>query len=92
MSVKEEARAQLLTATGAIRDAAAGLLRSGGVLPEVLALATAQVAAELAVTAARARGRPAGEALETLADVLLQSGREHEVMLALLDLSAAGHA
>ena len=83
---------QAETAADALRAAALGLLREGGIDPRLIVLAAARVTGELAAAAALAAGVD-GEGL--LGDVLEVAGRacrEHREALELATGPAAGSA
>ena len=80
------------TATDAIRAAVFRLLREGEVHPQLVVLAAARVAGELAASAALAAGQDAEELLGDVAAFLQQAGRAHHTMLQAEMLPVAGSA
>jgi hypothetical protein len=68
------------------------LLRVGEVPPQLIVLAMARVAGELAAAAALAGGEAVEPLLDKLAEVVCHAGREHPAMLQAERLPVAGNA
>jgi hypothetical protein len=79
-------------ATEALRATVLRLLRVGEVHPRLIVLAVAQVAAELAASAALAGGEAVEPLLDKLTEVVRHAGRGHHRMLQAETLPVAGNA
>jgi hypothetical protein len=83
---------QMEVAAHAIRTAVVQLLQAGEVHPQFIILAVAKVAGELGAATALASGQEAEELLDELADIVRQSGRDHQETIKVAMLPAAGNA
>src|SRR4051812_36365914 len=72
-----ELKEQMQVATEAIRGAVLRLLHEGEVHPEMIVVAVAQVAGEVAATSAIASGRDLEEVLGELFEAVGYAGRRH---------------
>jgi hypothetical protein len=88
----QDLEAQIGAATAALREAVLRLLRVGEVHPQLIVLAVAQLAGELAASAALAGGKDLEALLGELAEVTRQSSLEHHEMLQAEMLPVAGNA
>jgi hypothetical protein len=89
---EQDLERQLRAATEALREAALRLLQAGEVHPQLIVLATARVAGELAASAALAGGEDVERLLSELAEVVRRAGREHHAALRAELLPVAGSA
>jgi hypothetical protein len=76
----------------AIREGVSGLLQAGEVDPRVIALAVAGVAGELGASMARAGEGDFETILNDLANILRHTGQEHDEILEVALMPAAGSA
>ena len=84
--------AQMRAATEALRATVLRLLRAGAVHPQLIVLAVAQVAGELAASAALAGDEELEPLLGELAELMRHAGREHHEALQAETLPMAGNA
>jgi hypothetical protein len=87
-----DAEDQVRAALEAMQGTALRLLREGETHPQLMVLAAAMAAGQLAAATALAGGRDLEEALGELAEVMVQSGRDHHEMLQAELLPVAGSA
>ncbi len=91
-SQDQDLEAQMRAATEALRETVLRLLRVGEVHPQLIVLAVARVAGELAASAALAGGESVEPLLGELAEVVRHAGREHQQTLQAEMLPVAGNA
>ena len=80
----DEAADQIHQAAEAIRATVARLLREGELHPQLVVMAAARVAGELAAGAALADGEDVGTVADELAEVVREVARDHGETLRLL--------
>ena len=89
---RREHEAQLQAAMAAMRATVLRLLQQGEVHPQLVVLAAAATAGELAASVALADGRDIEELVGELAEFVRQTGRAHHEMLQAEVLPVAGNA
>ena len=89
---RRHAEDQVRAALEAIQGTALSLLQEGEMHPQLMVLAAAMAAGQLAAATALAGGQDVEEALGALAEIMVQSGREHHEMLRAEMLPVAGNA
>jgi hypothetical protein len=89
---RQEAQDQVRAALEAMQGTALRLLQEGETHPQLMVLAAAMAAGQLAAATALAGGQDVEEALGELAEVMVQSGRDHHEMLRAELLPVAGNA
>jgi hypothetical protein len=89
---QREAEDQVRAALEAMQGTALRLLQEGETHPQLLVLSVAMAAGQLAAATALAGGQDVEEALGELAEVMVQSGRDHHEMLRAELLPVAGNA
>src|SRR3954462_12080787 len=89
---ERDAEDQVRAALEAMQGEALRLLQEGETHPQLMVLAAAMAAGQLAAATALAGGRDVEEALATLAEIMGRSGREHHDMLRAEMLPVAGSA
>ena len=89
---RQDAEDQVRAALEALQGTALRLLREGETHPQLMAVAAAMAAGQLAAATALAGGQDVGEALRVLAEIMVRSGREHHEMLRAEMLPVAGNA
>ena len=91
-SEERDAEDQVRVALEAMQGTTLRLLREGETHPQLMAVAAAMAAGQLAAATALAGGQDLEEALRTLAAIMVRSGREHHEMLRAETLPVAGNA
>ena len=91
-SEERDAEDQVRVALEAMQGTTLRLLREGETHPQLMAVAAAMAAGQLAAATALAGGQDLEEALRTLAAIMVRSGREHHEMLRAEMLPVAGNA
>src|SRR3954468_5334127 len=89
---RREGEGQVRAALDAIQGTVLRLLQEGETHPQFAVLAAAMAAGQLAAATALAGGQDLEEALGELAEVMVQSGRDHHEMLRAELLPVAGNA
>ena len=83
---------QMWAATETLRETVLGLLRVGGIYPQVIVLAAARVAGEIGADAALEGGEDVENLLGELAEIMRQAGLEHHATLRGEGLPVTGNA
>jgi hypothetical protein len=83
---------QMWAATETLREAVLGLLRVGGIYPQVIVLAAARVAGEIGANAALEGGEDVENLLGELAEIMRAAGLEHHATLRGEGLPVTGNA
>ena len=91
-SERHDAEDQVRAALEAMQGTALRLLQEGETHPQLMTVAAAMAAGQLAAATALAGGQDLEEALGTLAAIMVRSGREHHEMLRAEMLPVAGNA
>ena len=91
-SEERDAEDQVRVAFEAMQGTTLRLLQEGETHPQLMAVATAMAAGQLAAATALAGGQDLEEAPGTLAAIMVRSGREHHDMLRAETLPVAGNA
>ena len=89
---RQEAEDQVRAALDAIQATVLRLLQKGELHPQLVVLSVAMAAGQLAAATALAGGQDVEETLGELAEVMVQSGRDHHEMLQAELLPVAGSA
>ncbi len=89
---QQDAEDQVRAALEAMQGTALRLLQGGETHPQLMAVAAAMAAGQLAAATALAGGQDVDEALRVLAEIMVRSGREHHEMLRAEMLPVAGNA
>ena len=91
-SERRDAEDQVQAALEAMQGTALRLLQEGETHPQLMVLAAARAAGQLAAATALAGGQDVEAVLGMLAEIMVQSGREHHEMLRAEMLPVAGNA
>jgi len=89
---RRDAKDQVRAALEAMQGTALRLLQDGETHPQLMTVAAAMAAGQLAAATALAGGQDLEETLGELAEVMMQSGRDHHEMLQAELLPVAGSA
>jgi hypothetical protein len=89
---EQDLERQMWAATETLREAVLGLLRVGGIYPQVIVLAAARVAGEMGANAALEGGEDVENLLGELAEIMRQAGSEHHATLRAGGLKVTGNA